>query len=68
MATGAELMASATLLGKLCKDENTSYLQCKAKSGDPRDCLTEGGAVTSCGDALIARLKASVGPERRAAR
>ena len=68
MATSSELYASATYLGAVCKDENVAYLQCKAKGGHPKDCLAQGGAVTACGDGLIAKLKSAAGAEFEAFR
>mmetsp|Transcript_13512 Transcript_13512/g.41757 ORF Transcript_13512/g.41757 Transcript_13512/m.41757 type:complete len:97 (+) Transcript_13512:206-496(+) len=69
MATSSELYASAHYLGRDCKDSNMAYLACKAGGGgNPKDCLAQGAAVTSCGDGLIAKLKAAAGPEFEAFR
>lgn len=67
-ATSSELYASAALLGQACKSENRAYLLCKQNTPNPRDCLGEGGAVTACGDALVARLKAAHSKEFEAFR
>lgn len=67
-ATSSELYASAQLLGAACKSENRAYLLCKQNTPNPKACLSEGSAVTGCGDALIAKLKAAHTPEFEAFR
>ena len=68
MATSAELYASAQILGTECAAANVAFLKCKAEAQHPRHCLEAGTAVTSCGDGLISRLKATSGAEFEAFR
>jgi len=42
------LRAGAFFLGKYCEDINNEFMLCRKEERDPRKCLNEGKAVTSC--------------------
>lgn len=42
------LRAGAFHLGKYCEQANNEFILCRTEWGDPRKCLEEGKAVTSC--------------------
>ncbi|CAG9766533.1 unnamed protein product [Ceutorhynchus assimilis] len=46
--SGPVLKAGAFHLGKSCEYENNEFILCRREFKDPRKCLQEGKAVTSC--------------------
>lgn len=45
--------------GKYCLDVNDDFMMCKQETNDPRKCLNEGKAVTSCALQFFRTLKGS---------
>ncbi|EFA07408.1 NADH dehydrogenase [ubiquinone] 1 alpha subcomplex subunit 8 [Tribolium castaneum] len=46
--SGPVLKAAAFHLGRSCLHENNEFMLCRNELGDPRKCVEEGKAVTSC--------------------
>ncbi|KAJ4432129.1 hypothetical protein ANN_20745 [Periplaneta americana] len=46
--SGPALRAGAFHLGKHCEYENNEFILCRKELDDPRKCIDEGKAVTSC--------------------
>jgi NADH dehydrogenase (ubiquinone) 1 alpha subcomplex subunit 8 len=42
------LKAGANHLGKYCEPQNNEFMLCRLETGDPRKCINDGKAVTSC--------------------
>ena len=42
------LKAGAMHLGKVCEAQNNEFMLCRHETDDPRACLEDGKAVTSC--------------------
>ena len=51
------LRAAAHHLGKYCLDVNDEFMICKQETKDPRKCINEGKAVTSCALQFFRKLK-----------
>ncbi|XP_015366864.1 PREDICTED: NADH dehydrogenase [ubiquinone] 1 alpha subcomplex subunit 8 [Diuraphis noxia] len=51
------LRAAAHHIGKYCLDVNDEFMMCKQETNDPRKCLNEGKAVTSCALEFFRKLK-----------
>ncbi|KAJ8965937.1 hypothetical protein NQ317_009710 [Molorchus minor] len=46
--SGPTLKAGAFHLGKKCEFENNEFMLCRKELDDPRACIAEGKAITSC--------------------
>lgn len=55
----AALKAGAFHYGKVCEYDNNEYVLCKREFNDPRKCINEGKAVTSCTLSFFRKLKDS---------
>ncbi|VVC33519.1 NADH dehydrogenase [ubiquinone] (complex I), alpha subcomplex, subunit 8 [Cinara cedri] len=51
------LRAAAHHIGKYCLEVNDEFMMCKEDTNDPRKCLNEGKAVTSCALEFFRKLK-----------
>eukprot|EP00035_Acanthoeca_spectabilis_P021074 m.436168 g.436168 ORF g.436168 m.436168 type:complete len:134 (+) comp17946_c0_seq1:77-478(+) len=60
--TSAVLTAAARHIGDHCKEVNAAFVNCKkASGGDPRPCVVQGAAVTSCTRSFFAAMKEHCG-------
>jgi len=57
------LKAGAFHLGKTCEAVNNEFMLCRIETEDPRMCVKEGAAVTSCSLDFFKKLKTSCAPE-----
>lgn len=57
--TTCYMKAAALHVGKYCDDPGKEFMLCKKEEKDPRKCLNEGKAVTSCALEFFRRLKSS---------
>uniref|UniRef100_A0A0A9WYK5 NADH dehydrogenase [ubiquinone] 1 alpha subcomplex subunit 8 n=1 Tax=Lygus hesperus TaxID=30085 RepID=A0A0A9WYK5_LYGHE len=56
--SSAVLRAASFHLGKYCENVNNEFMLCRAENGkDPRKCLQEGKAVTSCSLEFFRKMK-----------
>uniref|UniRef100_A0A1B6LLR8 NADH dehydrogenase [ubiquinone] 1 alpha subcomplex subunit 8 n=1 Tax=Graphocephala atropunctata TaxID=36148 RepID=A0A1B6LLR8_9HEMI len=61
--SGVVLRAAAFHLGKYCEDINNEFMLCRRELNDPRKCLNEGKAVTSCSLEFFRQVKKSCSRE-----
>ncbi|KAF2886515.1 hypothetical protein ILUMI_19658 [Ignelater luminosus] len=61
--SGPALKAGAFHLGKACEWENNEFILCRNELKDPRKCIKEGKAVTSCTLNFFRRVKRSCAGE-----
>ncbi|KAI5698856.1 NADH dehydrogenase [ubiquinone] 1 alpha subcomplex subunit 8 [Diaphorina citri] len=57
--SSAALKAGAFHFGKTCELENNEFVLCRQELNDPRKCITEGKAVTSCALSFFRKVKES---------
>ncbi|KAJ8935694.1 hypothetical protein NQ314_012684 [Rhamnusium bicolor] len=55
--SGPTLKAGAFHLGKACEFENNEFILCRNELKDPRACINEGKAVTSCALNFFRKIK-----------
>ncbi|EDW49240.1 NADH dehydrogenase [ubiquinone] 1 alpha subcomplex subunit 8 [Drosophila sechellia] len=55
--SSAALRAGAFHLGKQCEQANNEFMLCRQELDDPRACLAEGKAVTSCALDFFRKVK-----------
>ncbi|XP_059613262.1 NADH dehydrogenase [ubiquinone] 1 alpha subcomplex subunit 8 [Phlebotomus argentipes] len=55
--SGPALKAGAFHLGKYCEFQNNEFMLCRDELKDPRKCLKEGNAVTSCALEFFRKVK-----------
>ncbi|CAG9806444.1 unnamed protein product [Chironomus riparius] len=55
--SSASLRAGAFHLGKYCENQNNEFMLCRQELNDPRKCLAEGRAVTSCALEFFRKVK-----------
>lgn len=55
----AALKAGAFHFGKTCEYENNEFVLCKRELNDPRQCISEGKAVTNCALSFFRKVKES---------
>lgn len=51
------LQTASVYIGKACEWYNNDFMLCRSEEGDPRRCLNEGKAVTSCALNILKKLK-----------
>ncbi|KAK9886634.1 hypothetical protein WA026_017557 [Henosepilachna vigintioctopunctata] len=61
--TGNLLKAAAFHYGKACLSENNEFMLCRNELDDPRACINEGKAVTSCALNFFRQVKKSCAGE-----
>ncbi|XP_076260174.1 NADH dehydrogenase [ubiquinone] 1 alpha subcomplex subunit 8 [Rhynchophorus ferrugineus] len=61
--SGPVLKAGAFHLGKVCEFENNEFILCRNELKDPRKCLEEGKAVTSCSLNFFRQIKKTCAQE-----
>jgi len=57
------LKAGSMHLGKVCEAVNNEFMLCRTEHNDPRKCLSEGKAVTSCSLQFFKQIKEFCAPE-----
>ncbi|KAK4533907.1 hypothetical protein CCYA_CCYA20G4789 [Cyanidiococcus yangmingshanensis] len=57
--SSAVLYAAAKEIGTQCREQNRSFLQCKATEPDPANCLDKGRSVQRCVLELLMSLNAT---------
>ncbi|XP_072387051.1 NADH dehydrogenase [ubiquinone] 1 alpha subcomplex subunit 8 [Diabrotica undecimpunctata] len=61
--SGPALKAGAFHVGKTCEWENNEFILCRDELKDPRKCINEGKAVTSCAMNFFRKIKATCADE-----
>ncbi|CAG9860046.1 unnamed protein product [Phyllotreta striolata] len=61
--SGPALKAAAFHVGKVCEWENNEFVLCREETKDPRQCINEGKAVTSCALKFFQQVKKTCASE-----
>ena len=51
------LKAGSQHLGKYCESQNNEFMLCRLEEKDPRKCVSDGKAVTSCALEFFSKVK-----------
>ncbi|TPP66548.1 NADH dehydrogenase [ubiquinone] 1 alpha subcomplex subunit 8 [Fasciola gigantica] len=55
--TAVPLIAAGMHLGKFCDEQCKEFMLCRYETHDPRACINEGKAVTSCAQTFFRQIK-----------